>query len=144
HGGKRTVQETRTAGGEALAIVADVGRKADVERMVEESVRRYASLDVLVNNAHGFGARAPLEEIPEEQFDLSWTSGVKGTWWAMNAVRPLMAARGSGRIVNMVSLAAERGDAGLGEYNAAKAGIAALTRTAAREWGRLGITVKAI
>jgi len=144
HRGERTVQEIRTAGGEALAIVADVGRKADVERMVEESVRRYASLDVLVNNAHGFGARAPLEQIPDEQFDLSWTSGVKGTWWAMCAARPHMVARGWGRIINMVSLAADRGDAGLGEYNAAKAGIAALTRTAAREWGRQGITANAI
>jgi len=144
HRGERTVQEIRTAGGEALAIVADVGRKADVERMVEEGVRRYASLDVLVNNAHGFGARAPLEQIPDEQFDLSWTSGVKGTWWAMCAARPHMAARSWGRIINMVSLAADRGDAGLGEYNAAKAGIAALTRTAAREWGRQGITANAI
>src|SRR3989475_11489245 len=112
--------------------------------MVEEGVRRYASLDVLVNNAHGFGARAPLAEIPDEQFDLSLTSGVKGTWWAMCAARPHMAERGWGRIINMVSLAAERGDAGLGEDNAAKAGIAALTRTAAREWGRQGITANAI
>ncbi len=144
HRAERTAQEIRDAGGDAVAVVADVGRKTDVDRMVDETVRRYGSLDVLVNNAHGFGARAPLEEIPEEQFDISWTSGVKGTWWAMNAVRPHMAARGWGRIVNLVSLAADRGDAGLGEYNAAKAGIAALTRTAAREWGRLGITVNAI
>src|SRR5437867_225926 len=141
---ERTVGEIRDAGGDAFAVLADVARKADVDRMVDETVRRYGSVGVLVNNAHGFGARAPLEEIPEEQFDRSWTSGVKGTWWAMSAVRPHMAARGSGRIINMVSLAAERGDAGLGEYNAAKAGIAALTRTAAREWGRLGITVNAI
>jgi NAD(P)-dependent dehydrogenase (short-subunit alcohol dehydrogenase family) len=144
HRAERTAEEIRAAGGEAFGVVADVGQKADVERMVEETLRRFASVDVLVNNAHGFGARAPLEQIPEEQFDLSWTSGVKGTWWAMSAVRPQMASRGWGRIVNMVSLAAERGDAGLGEYNAAKAGIAALTRTAAREWGRDGITVNAI
>src|SRR5206468_4868493 len=144
HRAERTVGEIRDAGGDAFAIVADVARKADVDRMVDETVRRNGSIDVLVNNAHGFGARAPLEAIPEDQFDLSWTSGVKGTWWAMSAARPHMAARGWGRIVNMVSLAAERGDAGLGEYNAAKAGIAALTRTAAREWGRLGITVNAI
>jgi NAD(P)-dependent dehydrogenase (short-subunit alcohol dehydrogenase family) len=144
HRGERTAEEIRAAGGTATAVVADVGSKADVERMVEETVRTHGSLDVLVNNAHGFGARAPLEDIPEEQFDLSLTSGVKGTWWAMCAARPHMAARGWGRIVNMVSLAADRGDAGLGEYNAAKAGIAALTRTAAREWGRSGITANAI
>jgi NAD(P)-dependent dehydrogenase (short-subunit alcohol dehydrogenase family) len=144
HRAERTAQEIRDGGGEALAVVADVGRRADVERMVEATARRFGSVDVLVNNAHGFGARAPLEEIPDQQFDLSWTSGVKGTWWAMCAARPHMAARGWGRIVNMVSLAAERGEAGLGEYNAAKAGIGALTRTAAREWGRQGITVNAI
>ncbi len=144
HRGERTAEEIRSAGGEALALEADVGRKVDVERMVAETVARFGSLDVLVNNAHGFGARAPLEEIPEAQFDLSLTSGVKGTWWAMCAARPYMAARRWGRIVNLVSLAAERGDAGLGEYNAAKAGIAALTRTAAREWGRQGITANAI
>ena len=144
HRGERTAGEIRAAGGEAFAVEADVGRKADVERMVAEAVQRFGSVDVLVNNAHGFGARAPLAEIPDEQFDLSLTSGVKGTWWAMCATRPHMAERGWGRIINMVSLAAERGDAGLGEYNAAKAGIAALTRTAAREWGRQGITANAI
>jgi NAD(P)-dependent dehydrogenase (short-subunit alcohol dehydrogenase family) len=144
HRGERTAQEIRDAGGDAVALVADVGRKADVDRMVAETVERWGGLDVLVNNAHGFGARAPLEDIPDEQFDLSWTSGVKGTWWAMCAARPHLAAHGRGRIVNMVSLAADRGDAGLGEYNAAKAGIAALTRTAAREWGRQGITANAI
>jgi NAD(P)-dependent dehydrogenase (short-subunit alcohol dehydrogenase family) len=144
HRGERTAREIRDGGGEAFAIAADVGRKADVDRMVDETVRRWGSADILVNNAHGFGARAKLEEISEEQFDLSWTTGVKGTWWAMNAARSHMAERGRGRIVNMVSLAADRGDAGLGEYNAAKAGIMALTRTAAREWGRQGITVNAI
>ena len=144
HRAERTAEEIRAARGEALAVVGDVGWKADVGRMVEETVRRYGSVDVLVNNAHGFGGRAPLEQIPDAQFDLSWTSGVKGTWWAMCAARPHMAARGFGRIINMVSLAADRGDAGLGEYNAAKAGIAALTRTAAREWGQQGITANAI
>ena len=144
HRAERTAEEIRTAGGEAIALTVDVGRRADVERMVADTVARFGALDVLVNNAHGFGARAALEAIPDEQFDLSWTSGVKGTWWAMCAARPHLTARGTGRIINMVSLAADRGDAGLGEYNAAKAGITALTRTAAREWGRQGITANAI
>ena len=144
HRGERTAEEIRAAGGESLAVTCDVGRKADVQAMVEQTARRWGAADILVNNAHGFGARAKLEEISEEQFDLSWTSGVKGTWWAMCAARTHMAAHQWGRIINMVSLAAERGDAGLGEYNAAKAGITALTRTAAREWGHEGITVNAI
>jgi NAD(P)-dependent dehydrogenase (short-subunit alcohol dehydrogenase family) len=144
HRAERTAQEISDAGGEAFAMAADVGRQADVEATIAETVRRFGSVDVLVNNAHAFGPRAALEDIPEAQFDASWTSGVKGSWWAMNAARPHMAARGWGRIVNLISLAAERGDAGLGDYSAAKAGIASLTRTAAREWGRQGITVNAI
>jgi NAD(P)-dependent dehydrogenase (short-subunit alcohol dehydrogenase family) len=144
HRAERTAEEIRAAGGEAFALATDVGDPAGVGTMVAETVRRYGSVDVLVNNAHGFGPRAGLEDIPEAQFDLSWRTGVKGTWWAMNAARPHMAARGWGRIVNFISLAAERGDAGLGDYGAAKAGIAALTRTAAREWGPQGITVNCI
>ena len=144
HRAERTAEEIRAAGVEAIALTVDVGRRADIEQMIADTVTRFGSVDVLVNNAHGFGARAALDAIPDEQFDLSWTTGVKGTWWAMCAARPHLAARGTGRIINMVSLAADRGDAGLGEYNAAKAGIAALTRTAAREWGREGITANAI
>ena len=144
HRGERTAEEIRAAGGEAFAVAADVGAAGDVRRMVDETVARWGTVDVLVNNAHGFGPRAKLEEIPEEQFDMSWRTGAKGTWWAMNAVRPIMAARGYGRIVNFGSLAAEEGHAGLGDYAAAKGGIAALTRVAAREWGRDGITVNVI
>jgi NAD(P)-dependent dehydrogenase (short-subunit alcohol dehydrogenase family) len=144
HRGERTVEEIRAAGGEAFARPTDVGDRAQVAAMVEATVARFGGVDVLVNNAHGFGPRAKLEEIPEDQFDLSWRTGVKGTWWAMCAVRPHMAARGAGRIVNFVSLAAERGHAGLGDYGAAKSGIVALTRTAAREWGPLGITVNCV
>jgi NAD(P)-dependent dehydrogenase (short-subunit alcohol dehydrogenase family) len=144
HRAERTAEEVRADGGEAMSSVCDVGERADIEAMVAEVVRRYGSVDVLVNNAHGFGHRAALQDIPEEQFDMSWRTGVKGTWWAMNAVRPLMAAKGWGRIVNLGSLAVEQGHAGLGEYAAAKGGIVALSRVAAREWGRDGITVNVI
>src|SRR5947199_136705 len=95
HRAERTAQEIRAAGAEALALVADVGRREDVERVVAETVRRWGSVDVLVNNAHGFGARAPLADIPDEQTELSWTSGVDGTWRAMCAARPHTAARTS-------------------------------------------------
>ena len=144
HRAERTVAEITAAGGEAFALVADVGDQAEIQRMVHETVRHYGAVDILVNNAHGFGPRAPLEEIPDEQFDMSWRSGVKGTWWAMCAARPFMVERGWGRIINFVSLAATGGHAGLGDYNAAKMGIAGLTFTAAREWGHYGITVNAI
>lgn len=144
HRCERTAQEIRDAGGEAFAQPTDVGDRDQVRAMVGETVRRWGGVDVLVNNAHGFGPRAKLEEIPEDQFDMSWRTGVKGTWWAMCAVRPHMARAGWGRIVNFGSLASEEGHSGLGEYAAAKGGITSLTRVAAREWGPLGITVNVI
>jgi NAD(P)-dependent dehydrogenase (short-subunit alcohol dehydrogenase family) len=144
HRCERTAAEIVQGGGEAIAVPSDVGDRAAVEAMVAATVQRWGTVDVLVNNAHGCGARAKLEEIPDAQFDLSWRTGVKGTWWAMCAARPHMAAKGWGRIVNFGSLAADEGHAGLGEYAAAKGGIASLSRTAAREWGPLGITVNVI
>ena len=144
HRAERTAGEIAAAGGEVFAHPCDVGVKADIDAMVTATVARYGGVDVLVNNAHGFGPRARLEEIPEAQFDMSWRTGTKGTWWAMCAVRPIMAAKGRGRIINFGSLAAEHGHAGLGEYGAAKAGITSLTCTAAREWGKDGITVNVI
>ncbi len=144
HRAERTADEIRAEGGDAMSSVVDVGKRGDIEAMVEETVRRYGTVDVLVNNAHGFGPRGPLEAIPEDQFDMSWRTGVKGTWWAMCAVLPLMRAKRWGRIVNLGSLAAEHGHAGLGEYAAAKGGITSLSRVAAREWGADGITVNVI
>lgn len=142
--GERTAEEIRDAGGEGMSSVVDVGKRGDIDAMVEETVRRYGTVDILVNNAQGFGPRGPLEDIPEEQFDMSWHTGVKGTWWAMNAVLPLMRGKQWGRIINVGSLAAEGGHAGLGEYAATKGGITSLSRVAAREWGRHGITVNVL
>jgi NAD(P)-dependent dehydrogenase (short-subunit alcohol dehydrogenase family) len=144
HRAERTAEEIRAEGGEGMSSVVDVGKQGDVEAMVEETVRRYGPVDVLVNNAHGFGPRGPLEAIPEEQFDMSWRTGVKGTWWAMCAVLPMMREKGWGRIINFGSLAVDGGHVGLGEYAAAKGGITALSRVAAREWGKDGITVNVI
>jgi len=144
HRAERTAEQIRAEGGEGMSSVVDVGKRGDVEAMVEETVRRYGTVDILVNNAHGFGPRGPLEAITDEQFDMSWRTGVKGTWWAMCAVLPLMKAKSWGRIINLGSLASEGGHAGLGEYAAAKGGIASLTRVAAREWGPHGITANII
>lgn len=144
HRAERTAEEIRDAGGEAMSSVVDVGRRADVEGMVDEVVRRWGTVDVLVNNAQSFGRHRPLAEIADDDFDRVWVTGVKGTWWAMAAVKPYMERRGGGRIVNFGSLAAEQGHVGLGDYAAAKGGITALTRAAAREWGPLGITVNVV
>ena len=115
-------------GRRGLGIPCDVMDVEQLRAAIAQVHERFGRVDILVNNAHGFGPRADLEAIPEEQFNLSWRTGAQATWWAMCAVRPHMAAHGGGRIINFVSLAMDRGDAGLGDYAASKAAIASLTR----------------
>ncbi len=143
HRVERTVAKIRDTGGEAGGSVIDVGVREDVERMVADAVRAFGRLDILVNNAQGYALHTPLERVSDEQFDLVMGTGAKGTLWAMQAAFPHLCERG-GRIINIVSLAAERGDPGLAPYNATKLAILGLTRTAAREWGRHGILVNCI
>jgi len=144
HRATRVADEINAAGGQAFAIATDVGDREQVRRMVEETVRRYGTVDILVNNAQGMHPRTPLVELTSEQVDVFWVSGVKGTLWGMQAVYPIMKAKQYGRIINFVSSSGFRGEPELGDYNATKEGIRALTKTAAREWGRDGITVNCI
>ncbi len=126
-----------------LGTVTDISDPASVEAMVAATVERYGGVDGLINNAHTFTAKASLLDVEERDLDVN-QSTVKGTWHAMRAVHPHMAAQGWGRIVNFASAAAITGMADYGAYNMAKESIRALTRTAAREWGRDGIVVNAI
>jgi NAD(P)-dependent dehydrogenase (short-subunit alcohol dehydrogenase family) len=111
--------------------------------MVDATVERFGRVDAIINNAHTFTAKADLADLAEDDVDTNQGT-VKGTLWAMQAVYPHMKAAGYGRIVNFASAAGITGMAGYGAYNAAKEAIRALTRTAAREWGRDGIVVNAI
>jgi len=144
HRAQRTAEEITSAGGDAIAVATDVSRQEAVRAMVQATVRRYGTVDVLVNNAQAMHPRTPIAELTSEQVDVFWISGVKGSLFAMQAVYPIMKAKGYGRIINLVSSAGLRGEPGLGDYNATKEGIRALTKTAAREWGRDGITVNSI
>lgn len=144
HRAARVAAEIIHAGGDAFAFATDVAQETQVRHMVGETVRRYGTVDVLVNNAQSMHPRTPLAELTSEQVDVFWISGVKGTLWGMQAVYPIMKDKQYGRIINFVSSAGLRGEPGLGDYNATKEGIRALTKTAAREWGREGITVNCI
>jgi len=126
-----------------LGTVTDIADPASVAAMVDATVERFGGVDGLVNNAHTFTPKASLLEVDEADLDVN-QSTVKGTWHAMRAVHPHFAIQGRGRIVNVASAAGITGMADYGAYNMAKEAIRALTRTAAREWGRDGIVVNAI
>ncbi len=139
-----------TAG--VLGVTCDVGSREQVQRMVDETVARFGTVDILVNNAQGFGTPAepqaspgyiPLESFPDDGWDHTFQSGLKGSLYAMQAVFPHMRERG-GKIINFGSGNGIGAMKGTAAYNATKEAIRSLTRTAAAEWGKHGICVNVI
>jgi NAD(P)-dependent dehydrogenase (short-subunit alcohol dehydrogenase family) len=147
-----TVKAIESDGGTAVAKPTNVGIKADVGDMVTFAVDTYGGLDILVNNAQSWGTRehptglpipTPLELFDEAELDWTFDTGFRGTFWAMQAAFPHLRDRG-GRIINFGSWYGQMGNEGTVGYNITKEAIRGLTRTAAREWARHGITVNVI
>ena len=146
------VEAIEAAGGTAIAKPTNIGIKSDVVDMVGFAVETYGSLDILVNNAQSWGTRdqptglpvpTPLESFDDAELDWTFDTGFRGTFWAMQAAFPHMRERG-GRIINFASGYGMIGNAGTVGYNITKEAVRALTRTAAREWGRYAITANVV
>ena len=138
------VGELTGLGVDVLGVATNIMERAEIDAMVAATVDRFGRVDGIVNNAQTFRPLAPMATVSAEDVDVFYTSGVKGSLWAMQAVYPHMAAQGWGRIVNFASSMGITGGRGFGAYNASKEAIRALTRTAAREWATDGIVVNCI
>ncbi len=131
----------------ALAVQADVSQSADVQRLVEKTLATFGRLDILVNNAGPVRPELnkPLLEMPEELWDFMLANHLRSTFLCIKYAAPHMVTQGWGRIINTSSIHGRMGGRpSLGHYGAAKAGVIALTMTAARELGPKGITVNVI
>lgn len=137
------VSTIQAAGGNALAVRADVRDGAAVRGMVDGMLAAFGRLDLLVNNA-GILNDAPLHEMSEETWDEMMATNLRPVFLCSRAVLPHMLERGSGKIINVSSLLAQKGMAGRTHYAAAKGGVLAFTRALAREVGPRGIHVNAI
>jgi NAD(P)-dependent dehydrogenase (short-subunit alcohol dehydrogenase family) len=149
----RVAAEIREAGGTATGIVCDVADAAAIRATVDKTVAAFGGIDILVNNAQGFGSAAapaastvltPLENLPEADWDFSFATGVTASLRFMQAAFPHLKKGGAGRVINFGSCWGQTGFEGAAAYNANKEAIRGLSRTAAREWGRHGITVNII
>ena len=130
-------------GDEPLAIPCDVTVQDDVDAMFTAAVDQLGHLDVLVNNA-GLGGTAELHEMTDEQWQVVLDVTLNGTFRCTRAALAHMYDRGAGVIVNNASVLGWRAQAGQAHYAAAKAGVMALTRSAAVEAGRRGVRVNAV
>jgi len=129
-------------GPNALPIVCDVGDTGSVAALAATALAS-GPVDILVNNA-GVYPRRPFLEMTEEDWDTIHNINLKGVFRCCRALLPSMAARGSGKIVNISSVTFHLGMANLVHYVASKGGIIGLTRSLAREFGPSGIHVNCI
>ncbi len=132
------------SGARAHYVKTDVGDKASVLAMVDETVSTYGSVDILVNNATPSGGTARLEVMSDEAMHMHMDVNYFASFWAMQACFPHMKQKGWGRIVTMCSLNGINAHRFSAPYNGSKEGVRALTRTAAVEWGRHGITANVL
>jgi 3-oxoacyl-[acyl-carrier protein] reductase len=131
------------AGGEALAVQADVAVEADAQRLVTTAIEHWGQLDILVNNA-GITADTPLMRMKEEQWHRVIQTDLTSAYLCCRAALKPMRERGYGRIVSVGSLAGLAGNVGQVNYAAAKAGLVGLTKALARESARHGITANVV
>jgi NAD(P)-dependent dehydrogenase (short-subunit alcohol dehydrogenase family) len=137
--GDRVVKEIDSTGGRARFVAADLGRPEDVRRLAADA----ADVDVLVNNG-GFSWFGPTADLDLDTFDSMFASNVRAPYQLVAAIAPRMAARGTGSIINVSSMAAAVGLAGGAAYSATKASLSALTRAWAAEFSPAGVRVNAI
>ena len=137
------VKEGENRGERIFSIQTDVANLEEVERMVDEIYRKRERIDVLVNNA-GVTRDELLISMAKKDWDLVINTNLGGVFNCTKAVAKYMITQKSGRIINISSVAGERGGRGQSNYAASKGGINAFTRAVAMELAPKGITVNAI
>ena len=140
---EKTLEELKALGVEARAVQGNVADPAAATTLIDTAVKELGGIHILVNNA-GITRDGLAMAMKEEDFDAVIETNLKGAFLCMKAaIRPMMKAR-YGRIVNMSSVVALRGNPGQVNYCASKAGLIGMTKSLAKEMGARGITVNAV
>jgi NAD(P)-dependent dehydrogenase (short-subunit alcohol dehydrogenase family) len=136
--------EIRADGGRAFVAPTDVSNEDDVRRLVDRTVGELGSLDVLVNNAGAAPFLATFVETRPEGFDRYFDVNFRSVVYGMRAAAPVLLEKGSGAICSIASIDAFMVEPQLAYYNAAKAAVVSLTKSASLEWASSGVRVNAI
>jgi 3-oxoacyl-[acyl-carrier protein] reductase len=144
-GAEETKAAVESVGGKCITIKADVSKKDEVERLVEESLAAFGRIDVLVNNAGAALKRSAFLDIDEGLWDRTYEVNVKSMFLVSQAVLRHMVSRKSGKVINISSVAARRGGPGESiHYASAKGAVSTLTVGLAKEFAPHGILVNGI
>ncbi len=136
--------EIRGLGRDAMALEVDVRDEEQVRAAIDAAIAHFGHLDILVNNAGIDGGNVVLQEESTESFERVMQVNLRGAFFGMKHVIPHMRERGYGRIINTASQLAHKPRPLNALYSASKAGLVALTASAAQEVGRYGITVNCV
>src|ERR1700741_4308309 len=137
---ERTVAEIKAAGGQALALKADITQRGEVVAAVAKLREAFGPVTIVVNNA-GMTGFVPFKEITDQQWDRMMEVNLKGNFIVPQVVLPDMEAAKWGRIINLSSSSAQTGAINMAAYSSSKGEIITLTRSLAQELGPLGLIV---
>ena len=140
---KEVVEAIQKMGSQAVAVKADVAKKAEAEALVKATVDHFGGIDVLVNNA-GFTRPAMMTKMTEQQWDEVVDLHLKGAFLCTQAAAQHMIAKNRGKIINITSVAGVVGTVGQINYSAAKGGVISMTKSMARELARYNICANVI
>ena len=141
---EQVASELKAQGYEAIAIPCHVGKKDQLQNLVDKTNEAWGAIDVLVCNAATNPVYGTTAEMTDDAWDKIMDTNVKGTFWLTNMVLPQMAEKGEGAVVLLSSIAGIRGNTTIGTYGVSKAAEAALARNLAVEWGPKGIRINSI
>jgi NAD(P)-dependent dehydrogenase (short-subunit alcohol dehydrogenase family) len=141
---EEAVQAIRSAGGEAIAVPANIGDKAQLENLVAASRRHWGQVDILVCNAASNPYYGPMSGLSDEAFHKVLQNNIVSNLWLANMVLPEMAQRRDGSVIVVSSIGGLRGSATLGAYCVSKAADMQLARNLAVEWGPHNVRVNCI
>ncbi len=142
--GAAAVEAIRAAGGTADFVRADLDDLASVHSLAKEAIALGGGhVDILVNNA-GVFPFAPTADVPGDEFDSVFAINVRAPFYLVAELAPLMAERGHGSIVNLTTMVASFGQAGMALYGSSKAALQLLTKSWAAEFGPSGVRVNAV
>jgi NAD(P)-dependent dehydrogenase (short-subunit alcohol dehydrogenase family) len=142
-----TLKEIRAKGAEVAVVEADIAKESDTRKIADEAVKKYGTVDILVNNAAIWGGlnMTPWDGWTTEDWDRILTVNVRGTWLVCKAVVPIMVKAGKGKIINVASNIAKVPAAHLFlPYSCSKGAVYTLTQALAHALGPSGINVNAV
>jgi NAD(P)-dependent dehydrogenase (short-subunit alcohol dehydrogenase family) len=141
---RRTVDEIKEKGGRGIALQCDITREDQVKQTVDQVVNEFGTVDILINNAGAAGESFPIEELPEDVWDKTFSLNLKSQYFFCKYVVPIMKAKKAGKIINLSSIGAFQPPAHHIAYNTAKAAIIGFTYDLANALAPYNVNVNAM